>query len=207
MTARRIEAGPLVALLGAVVLFVSLFLDFYDPGLTAWDVFEVLDLVLAAAAAVGAVAAASLAGAPVPALDARVLAYAAGTALVLVVATLLNHPPAVSGAQDPALGLWLALGGSALMAVGALLSVARVHVTLNVEGRRTRVAAVDARRREEAAAAEAEAARTPEPPDARAAAPKPAAPTRSKAARAARPDAGRAAKPAAAPPEAGDGAA
>ena len=149
MTPRRIEAGPLVALVGAVVLLVSLFLDFYDPGLTAWQVFEVLDLVLAAAAIVGGYAALSLAGAPVPAVDGRVLGYAAGTAFVLVVATLLNHPPAVSGSADPAIGLWLALAGSALMAAGALFATARVHITLNVEQRRTRVAAVDARQQPE----------------------------------------------------------
>jgi hypothetical protein len=152
MTPRRIEAGPLVALLGAVVLVVSLFLNFYTPGLTAWRVFEVLDLVLAAAAIVGGLAAASLAGAPIPAIDARVLGYSAATALVIVVATLLNHPPAVGDAADPDLGLWLALAGSALMAAGALFANARVHVTFNVEQRRTRVAAVDARRAAEPAA-------------------------------------------------------
>jgi hypothetical protein len=158
MNARKIEAGPLIALLGAVVLLVSLFLDFYDPGLTAWRVFEFLDLLLAALAITAGLAAASLAGAPVPAIDARVLGYAALAALVIVIATLLNHPPAVSDTADPALGLWLALAGSALMAVGALLSTARVHVTLNVENRRTRVAAVDARR-----SAAAEPARPAEP--------------------------------------------
>ena len=163
MTARRIEAGPLIALVGAVLLLVSLFLDFYEPGLTAWQVFEVLDLVLAALAIAGGLAALSLAGAPVPAIDARVLAWSAGAALVLVVATLLNHPPAVSDAADPALGLWLALAGAALMAAGALLSTARVHVTFNVENRRTRLSAVDARRREEAAAVVAERAEPPAP--------------------------------------------
>src|SRR4051812_29829927 len=128
MNARRIDAGPLVALLGAVILLVSLFLDFYEPGLTAWQVFELEDLLLAVAAIVGGLAAASLAGAPLPAMDSRVLAYAAGTALVLVVATLLNHPPAVGDGADPDLGLWLALAGAALMAAGALFAVARVHV-------------------------------------------------------------------------------
>jgi hypothetical protein len=146
MTSRRIDAGPLVALLGAVILLVSLFLDYYEPGLTAWQVFELEDLLLAAIAITGGLAAASLAGAPVPAVDARVLGYTAGAALVLVVATLLNHPPAVSDQADPDLGLWLALAGAALMAAGALFANARVHVMLNVEQRRRRVAAVDARK-------------------------------------------------------------
>ena len=50
MTGRRIDAGPLLALLGGLVLLVSLFLDFYEPTFTAWEVFELLDLVLAALA-------------------------------------------------------------------------------------------------------------------------------------------------------------
>jgi hypothetical protein len=152
-----------VALLGAVVLLVSLFLDFYKPGLTAWRVFEVLDLVLAACAIVGGLAAASLAGAPVPAMESRVLSWAAGVALVIVVATLVNHPPAVGDQADPGLGLWLALAGSALMAAGALFANARVHVTVNVEERRHRVAAVDARRQRE----QTEATRPIEAPDAK----------------------------------------
>ena len=47
---RRIEAGPVLVGLGAVVLLISLFLDWYQPGVTAWDAFEVLDLLLAALA-------------------------------------------------------------------------------------------------------------------------------------------------------------
>ena len=168
MTARRIDAGPLIALLGAVILLVSLFLDFYEPGLTAWQVFEIEDLVLAAAAIVGGIAAASAAGAPVPAIDTRVLGYAAGIALVLVIATLLNHPPAVGDGADPDLGLWLALAGAALMAAGALFASARVHVTVNVEQRRTRVAAVDARQPPEAGKPpETEQTKPLDPPDAK----------------------------------------
>jgi hypothetical protein len=165
MVPRRIEAGPLIALLGAVVLLVSLFLDWYEPGLTAWDVFEVVDLLLAALAVVGGIAAASVAGAPVPPVDARVLGWTAGAAFVLVAATLLNHPPAVAGTSDPDLGLWLALAGAALMAVGALLATSRVRFTIAVEGRRQRVPAVDARPGPEPAApATAATERRPAPP-------------------------------------------
>ena len=45
---RRIEAGPVLVGLGALVLLVSLFLDWYQPAVTAWESFEVLDLLLAA---------------------------------------------------------------------------------------------------------------------------------------------------------------
>lgn len=155
MDARRIEAGPLIVALGAVVLLVSLFLDWYDPGVTAWEVFEVLDLVLAALAVVALLAALGQVGVPVPDVDARWLGWSSGLALVLVAAAVLDHPPAARGA-DPDTGLWIALAASALMAVGALLTMARVRVSFDVSARRQRVAAVDARRGGEPAAAAAE---------------------------------------------------
>ena len=45
---RRIEAGPVLVGLGALVMLVSVFLDWYEPNITAWQAFEVLDLLLAA---------------------------------------------------------------------------------------------------------------------------------------------------------------
>jgi hypothetical protein len=137
MTARRIDAGPLIALIGALALLVSLFLDWYRPHITAWEVFEIEDLVLAAVAVVTILAAAALAGVRVPEVPAAWLGWAAGIALVLVVAALLNHPPAALGA-DPQEGLWIALAGAVLMAAGALLSLAQVHIRVDVEGRRRR---------------------------------------------------------------------
>src|SRR5437588_11177698 len=47
--------SDLLTLGGGLLLFVSLFLSWYDPGVDAWTAFEVLDLVLAAAGAYGAV--------------------------------------------------------------------------------------------------------------------------------------------------------
>src|SRR3954467_557744 len=44
----RINGGQALVAIGAIVLLVSLFLSWYEPGLTAWTVFEVWDLVLAA---------------------------------------------------------------------------------------------------------------------------------------------------------------
>ena len=43
---RRLEAGPLLVTLGALLLLVSLFLDWFAGGATAWQAFEVWDLVL-----------------------------------------------------------------------------------------------------------------------------------------------------------------
>ena len=45
---RRIEAGPVLVGLGALLLLVSVFLDWYEPNVTAWQAFEVLDLLMAA---------------------------------------------------------------------------------------------------------------------------------------------------------------
>ena len=43
--------------LGALILLISLFLDWYQPNVTAWEAFEVLDLLLAALAIAALVAA------------------------------------------------------------------------------------------------------------------------------------------------------
>ena len=43
---RRIALGPLIGAAGAILLLVSLFLNWYDD-LSAWTSFEVLDLLLA----------------------------------------------------------------------------------------------------------------------------------------------------------------
>src|SRR4051794_34687827 len=140
---RRIEVGPLLTAVGSVLLLVSLFLRWFDTGATAWEVFEVVDLLLAAATVAALLAAAGAMGLPVPALDPRVLAWAAGVALVLVVQALLDHPPAARE-LDPEVGLWLALISAVLMTVGALLSFARIRISLDVQARRTRVPAVPA---------------------------------------------------------------
>src|SRR5829696_2294230 len=43
---RRLEAGPLLVTLGALLLLVSLFLDWFSGEVTAWEAFEAWDLVL-----------------------------------------------------------------------------------------------------------------------------------------------------------------
>jgi hypothetical protein len=127
----RIDGGRLLLALGAVALLVSLFLHWFKPELTAWTVFEIVDLLLAAiaiAALIGVIAdAAPGTGlrAPPPGA-APVLAL---TALVLVVATLINHPPAAVG-RSLDTGAWVGLAGAALMTLGGLLGVGRVSVVI-----------------------------------------------------------------------------
>ena len=147
---RPMDLGRAVLFAGSALLLISLFTDWYD-GITGWQVFESLDLVLAALAVGGAVGALRpdllppWSGLGIP-----------GAAIVIVVVQLIDAPPAAAGA-DPASGAWVALAGAFLMAAGAALSLSAISVTVQVRERdvRRRVAAVD-RRGEEVEADEAE---------------------------------------------------
>lgn len=134
-TARTIEAGMLLIGLGATLLLVSLFLEWYQPGAEAWDVFEVWDLALALLAIAALVAVASRLGFG-PQRPALWQIAPAVAALIIVLYALINPPPAAAGLADgdPGTGLWLALAGAVLMAAGALLSVARISVAINAAG-------------------------------------------------------------------------
>jgi hypothetical protein len=121
----RIEFGPLAAAAGAVLLLVSLFLVWYGGGVTAWEAFEVLDLVLAALALISIAHAAEALGVPIPVQVERreALAICGVFAVVLVLSQVLNHPPAAVG-RDAQTGQWLGLAGAGLMLVGGGLSLA-----------------------------------------------------------------------------------
>jgi hypothetical protein len=129
----QLAVGPLVAAVGAVLLIVSLFLDWYEE-FTGFTVFEFLDVLLLLLA-LGTIA--SLAGglglvrpAVSPGLS---LAVALFTVFV-VVSQVINDPPAVVGpGPDKDIGIWLALGGAALMVAGTVLAYA--HISLAVEKR------------------------------------------------------------------------
>jgi len=138
---RRIDLGRAVLFAGSALLFVSLFLEWYDPRLTAWEAFEALDLVLAGLAVAG------MAAALRPDILPPWAAVAVpGAALVIVFVQLVNFPPAAVGA-DLSSGAWLALAGTLLMAAGAALSLAAISVTVQVRERdvRRRMSAVDRR--------------------------------------------------------------
>lgn len=132
MPSREIEAGPVLAAGGGVVVIVSLFLDWFGGGgqdFTGWEAFEALDLVLAA---LGLTALAALA---LPdRVPLRVLPAVGIAAFVVVASQLINHPP-VGLDRDTEMGAWLALGGSLPMLVGGALSVARVSLAVNVAER------------------------------------------------------------------------
>jgi hypothetical protein len=142
---RRISIGPLVGLVGGVLLFVSLFLDWWEGGVTAFTGFEVLDLLLALLALAAVVALADAVGVRLPggsASRARLALPLGAAALVIVLTQLINDPPAIVGSdRGPEIGMWLALAGCLLIVAGGLLAVARVSLALDFEERERRRAA------------------------------------------------------------------
>src|SRR3954470_11291632 len=143
---RRLEAGPLLVTIGALLLLVSLFLSWFTGDVSAWQAFEVWDLVLFVLALAAMVAGLGLATQEAELIDRRLLPPIVGAVFVIVAAQIIDPPPAAGG-LDPDLGAWMALGGAVVMCAGAVLTLGRVHLALTVEGRdlRQRVSAVDAR--------------------------------------------------------------
>ena len=142
---RRFDIGPVVLALGSIVLLVGLFLAWYGD-LTAWDVFELADVLLAALAAAALVAAVGLLTPDADYLDRRALPWIVAAAFVIVAVELVNPPPQAGG-QHLGTGAWLSFAGAIVMLIGAVLSLSRVSFAVAVEGRdrRRRVAAVDRR--------------------------------------------------------------
>jgi hypothetical protein len=130
---RHIEAGAVAVAFGAVLLLVSLFLPWYADRLTAWSVFEVMDLLLAAIAIAALLAAARRFGAA-ETVPVRLLPYLGAAALVIIVGAILNHPPAAYG-QPPDIGIWLALVGALVLVGGAVLSEFGVSLSIRFERR------------------------------------------------------------------------
>jgi hypothetical protein len=142
---RRFEIGPVLVALAALLLLVSLFLEWYGP-LSAWDAFEVVDVllaVLAVGALVGGI------GTLVPDLayvERRWLPPIVFAVAVLVAAEIIDPPPAAAD-LTPDIGAWIGFAAAIAMLLGAVLSVGRISLSVSVEGRdvRERVAAVDER--------------------------------------------------------------
>lgn len=123
MDLRRLRTGEWVLAAAGVALLVSLFLPWYSPGLSGWEAFTVLDVVLAliAASAIAVLPVTATQSVPaVPmALDSLVaLLGIAATVLVAVRALVL--PDAAAGREW---ALWVGLAGAAGVAAGALLAM------------------------------------------------------------------------------------
>lgn len=131
---QRFEAASLAALFGAVLLLVSPFLTWFDPGGSAWSLFELLDLLLVGIALyVGVTATTRLLDVDQGA-DPRGVPIAGGVALAAVFATLLEPPP-VAVDSSTGFGVWLALFGAVIITAAGLLDLARVSVTVSVGAR------------------------------------------------------------------------
>jgi hypothetical protein len=137
----RLDARPILGAIGGVLLLIALSLDWYATPLVpnvanetpvgnAWAVFESLDLVLAICGATAIyIAYEQLTGRF--RLGERWLLPVGLLALVIVASQLIDPPPSVP-VPEPLLktGAWLALAGSASMAVAGLLSVASVSMAI-----------------------------------------------------------------------------
>ena len=144
---RRLEAGPLLVTLGALLLLVSLFLNWFTGEITAWEGVRGLGPRAVRARARGdrRRARADDAGrrADRPAVPAGGRRRDGGHRGVA-------DPRSAAGraGQDPDTGAWLALGAALIvMCAGAVLTFGRVHLVAHRRGARgaEHVAAVDAR--------------------------------------------------------------
>ena len=130
---RRIDAGSVVAAAGAVLLWISLFLDWYGDegeGYSAWTLFEVIDLLLAVIAllALSTLLARSGVQTQLPEVPLLILG---GAAVILTASQLIDGPPAVALSDfELQTGAWLGLAGAALLLAGAFMSVARVSFSV-----------------------------------------------------------------------------
>jgi hypothetical protein len=127
-SAQRSDAGAVLLGLGALLLFISLFLHWYRPGASAWAVFEVWDLVLAGLALAAFLAAVGRLGLARERTE-HWMTVPSAAAFVIVVSSLLNHPPAAAG-EGPMIGIWLALFASILMLAGVATSMARISLVI-----------------------------------------------------------------------------
>jgi hypothetical protein len=124
-----VPIGPLVAAIGAVLLIVSLFLDWYEADLEGFTVFEFLDLLLVLGALATIASLAGGMGLVRPAPSPRISLAVAVFVVYVVVSQLLNDPPAVANSDaGKEVGIWLALGGGALMVAGSVLAFARISL-------------------------------------------------------------------------------
>lgn len=115
-------------------MLLSLFLDWYDIGISGWNAFETWDVVLAAIALAVLVSA-------IPAVTRRVAIPSrtlGPVALLVVLVQVLNPPPAATGSA-PEAGAWLALIGALAVVIGQRLSHAGAIVPVRMDESTTRV--------------------------------------------------------------------
>src|SRR5215212_709405 len=100
---RRLEAGPLLVTLGALLLLVSLFLAWFAGEITAGEAFAVWAVVLFVLALASVAAGLGLTTQDVDLVDRRMLPAAVTAVAVIVASQIIDPPPAAAG-QDPDTG-------------------------------------------------------------------------------------------------------
>jgi hypothetical protein len=127
----RLRLGEVVAALGAVIVLLSLWLDWYvpagEPARTGWQAFGLLDVLIAVAIVTAlalpiAVAARRSLAVPV-ALSVTVTVL--GTLATILVAYRLVNPPGRNESVDLAAGAWIGLAGIAILALGGWMAMRR----------------------------------------------------------------------------------
>lgn len=138
MRNERIDAGQLVAGLGAALIFAALFTDWYGfergIALSGWAAFEFIDIFLAATALIAVAAIVPIGGTAVRrhgATARAALPYLGAIALVMVVVNILDKPPAARGGSLE-IGVWLALVGALLLLAGVVLAARNLSVVIRV---------------------------------------------------------------------------
>ena len=122
MDLRRLRHGEWIAGIAGVVLFVSLFLDWYD-GVTAWETFTASDVVLAISALMGVGLAVAAATQRTPAVPQALSALTVPVAIVAAVLAVIHTISIPGGAGGRDYGLWLGLAGAIGVLVGAWRSM------------------------------------------------------------------------------------
>jgi hypothetical protein len=139
----RIDARPVLTMIGGALLLVGLFMTWYVIPVpppaeggnavgNAWAVFESLDLIMAAIA-IAAIYVAYEQMTGEPRLGVGWLLPLGLLALVVVVSQMLDPPPLIGTEVDPGTGAWLGLGGAAAMVIGGVLSAAHVSLALELD--------------------------------------------------------------------------
>ena len=131
--------GDLLVLVGAIVLLVSLFLNWWsgptgEISVSAWTALEIADLVLAALGVIAIILVlpASPGNVNFNKAGAAWLPWLGPIAILVIGASLIGDPPSVNG-LSLAVGAWIGLGGAVMLSVGGFLR--RVGVSIAIASR------------------------------------------------------------------------
>lgn len=124
MDLRRLRAGEWIVGAAGLALLLSLFLPWYGPGdATAWQAFDVVDVLLFLLALASVALPAVVAYQRSPSMGIAyegLLGLAAIIGLLIVLFRALDLP---DGADSRELGLWLGLAAGAVLTVGCMIAM------------------------------------------------------------------------------------